>query len=518
MFKDLREFIAALEGQDQVRTLRGVDWDLEIGALTEMAAEADVHDHPALLFDAVKGYPKGYRVLTNILTTVPRCAVALGLPHDTPGLEVLRHWKDMCGRWQPIPCRAVSDGPVLENIRRGPDVDMEIFPTPRWHELDPGRFIGTGNMVVMKDPDGDWINVAAQRNVIYEKDTLGILSMPGKHPYLFTQRHHARGESVPVAICFGQEPATWIPAGMFLPYGRSEYDLAGALRGAPVEVIRGEVTGLPFPATAEIVIEGEITPRSVEERIEGPFGEYTGYYGAGPAPQPVVKVKALYYRNDPILFGVPPIRPPFAPYTGVPFPAGDTWDALEKAGVPDVVGVWQPLSRLLTVIAIRQRYAGHAKQALLVAAGSRGTAYVTKYVIVVDDDIDVTNLDEVMWAVVTRTNPDAAIDIVRDTWSSSIDPALHADERLKAAHGTQKNSKALINACRPYAWRDEFPAVNRVSEGLRKAMRAKFAEFLAEVEGARRPSPGVGGRGSGVGEGVLGAGGPRREGHFQDGM
>lgn len=510
MFNDLREFIAALEKLDQVRTLRGVDPELEIGALTEMVAEEDERDHPALLFDEVKGYRPGYRVLSNILTTIPRCAIALGLPHDTPGLEVLRHWKNMVGAWTPVSCKYVGDGPVMENIRRAPDVDIRMFPAPRWHELDPGPYIGTGNMVVTRDPDGDWINVAAQRNVVYEKDTLGILSMPGKHTCLFTQRYHARGESMPVVISFGQEPVTWLPAGMFVPYGHSEYELAGALRGAPVEVIRGPITGLPFPATAEIVIEGEVTPRSVEERIEGPFGEYTGYYGAGPAPQPVVKIKAIYHRNDPILFGVPPIRPPYGPYTGVPFPAGDTWDALEKAGVPDIVGVWQPLSRLLTVVAIRQRYAGHARQALCVAAGARGTAYVTKYIVVVDDDIDVTNLDEVMWAVVTRTNPEASIDFIREGWSSSIDPSLHPDERIRAAHGTQKNSKALIDACRPYAWRDQFPAVNRVSESVRRKMRAKFQEFLHEV-GRRRsglaarpaPDPGPARRG---------------EGHYQDGM
>jgi 4-hydroxy-3-polyprenylbenzoate decarboxylase len=360
-------------------------------------------------------------------------------------------------------------------------------------------------MVVTRDPDGDWINVAAQRNVVYEKDTLGILSMPGKHTFLFTQRYHARGESMPVVISYGQDPTTWLPAGMFVPYGHSEYELAGALRGAPVEVIKGPITGLPFPATAEVVIEGEVTPRSVEERIEGPFGEYTGYYGAGPAPQPVVKVKALYHRNDPILFGVPPIRPPYGPYTGVPFPAGDTWDALEKAGVPDVVGVWQPLSRLLTVVAIRQRYGGHAKQALLVAAGAKGTAYVTKYVVVVDDDIDITNLDEVMWAVVTRTNPERSIDIVRDMWSSSIDPSLHPDERIRAPHGTQMNSRALIDACRPFAWRHEFPEVNRMSQETRKVMRARFGAFLDEVGRGRRAS-------------VPPAAAPAREGHFQDGM
>ena len=177
------------------------------------------------------------------------------------------------------------------------------------------------------------------------------------------------------------------------------------------------------------------------------------------------------------------MKPPIGPYTAIPFLAADTWDALEKAGVPNVVGVWQPLRRLMTVVAIRQRYAGHAKQAALVAAGAKGTAYVVKYVVVVDEDVDITSLDDVMWAVVTRCNPETSIDIIRETWSSSIDPALPPDLRLKAPHGTQSNSKAIINACKPYAWIKDFPVVNRISGEMRKAMRAKYREFFEELEG-----------------------------------
>ncbi len=134
-----------------------------------------------------------------------------------------------------------------------------------------------------------------------------------------------------MAICFGQEPATWIPAGMFLPYGRSEYDLAGALRGAPVEVILGEETGLPLPAHAEIVIEGEALP--TERRDEGPFGEWTGYYASDVRPEPVIRVKRLMHRNDPILLGSPPGKPPseLTAYRAI-LRSALIWDQMEAAG------------------------------------------------------------------------------------------------------------------------------------------------------------------------------------------
>ncbi len=482
VFQDLRDFIDTVDQLGELRRINGADWDLDIGALTEMVAEGDLKGHPALLFDDIKGYPSGYRVLSNILTNVRRNALVLGLDPDTPPLEALRYWKDKVAAFQPIPPTVVADGPIFENVDRGDDVDIFKFPTPRWHENDPGRFIGTGNMVIMKDPDGDWINIAAQRNMVFERDKIGILPLPGKTPAIFLQKAHERGENVPVVICFGQEPLTWIPAGFFFPYGQSEFNYIGHLRGEPLEVVRGPLTGLPFPATAEIVIEGHIPPMEVDHCIEGPFGEFTGYYAAGPHPQPVVKIEAVYHRNDPILFGVPPLKPPVGPYTGIPLLAADTWDALEKSGIPDVVGVWQPVSRLMTVVSIRQRFAGHAKSAGLVAAGARGTAYFIKYVVVVDDDIDITSLEDVMWAVVTRCNPEESMDIIRETWGSSLDPSLSPEVRLKMGPGAHLNSKVIINACKNYKWIKDYPLTNRVSEDVRKSTRKKYREFFEELE------------------------------------
>src|SRR5215471_13844469 len=141
--------------------------------------------------------------------------------------------------------------------------------------------------------------------------------------------------------------------------------------------------------------------------MEGPFGEFTGYYAANRRPCPVMDVKAVHYRNDPILLGSPPMKPPRFHF-GLPVRAVGIWSDLEAVGVTDIAGVWQHVSQLMTVIALRQRYAGHASRAALIAAAN---SYMGRIVVVVDDDVDPSNLADVMWAVTTRCEPAEQTDI-----------------------------------------------------------------------------------------------------------
>ena len=163
---------------------------------------------------------------------------------------------------------------------------------------------------------------------------------------------------------------------------------------------------------------------------EGPFGEFTGYYAAAARPGPVMEVTAIHHRNDPILLGSPPMKPPRFHF-GLPFRAATIWSNLEAAGVTDVVGAWQHVSQLMTVVALRQRYDGHAKRAGLVAAAH---SYMARIVVVVDDDIDPSNLADVMWAVATRCEPAEGIDIMRNAWSSALDPRISPDGQGARCH------------------------------------------------------------------------------------
>jgi len=275
----------------------------------------------------------------------------------------------------------------------------------------------------------------------------------------------------------GNDPFLFLLACNEMPYGISEYDYAGGFRGKPYPVIRGEVTGLPIPAYAEIVLEGFVDPD--KRRQEGPFGEWTGYYASDVRDEPVMDVKAIYYRNNPIILGCPPNRPPdeLGRYRSV-IRSGLLKEQIEKAGLSGIKAVWAHEvggSRLLLAIAIEQRYGGHATQAGHVASQCHVGAYAGRYVIVVDDDIDVSSLEEVMWAVVTRSDPATSIDIIHNAWSTALDPRILPEDKVK---GKLTNSRAIIDATRPYEWRTQFPKVNAPSPEMAKKAREKFSYLL----------------------------------------
>jgi 4-hydroxy-3-polyprenylbenzoate decarboxylase len=365
----------------------------------------------------------------------------------------------------------------MQNVQRGSNVDVLTFPAPRYHTHDGGRFIGTGDSIIMRDPDDGWVNFGTYRIQVHEPDLLGLWISPGQQGSRIAQKYWARGESCPVAAVFGSDVLTLESSRMRVPWGRSELEFAGGLRGRPVEVIPGPVTGLPIPAHAEIVVEGEIPPPSVEAREEGPFGEWPGYYSGGTVgtgkDQPVIHVRAVYYRDDPILvdqstlwFG--------APRDDHMVEAGLLWNQLEAAGVPNVVGVAQ-YTWNFWVVAIKQTYAGHARQAGAAVLGCAASCRDGRYVIVVDEDIDPTNMNEVLWAMATRVDPTTDIDLVDGYPGTPLDPRTPASKRMV---GDFSSGRAVIHAVRPWAWRDDFPRASRAEVQLRDEMVERFRHIL----------------------------------------
>jgi 4-hydroxy-3-polyprenylbenzoate decarboxylase len=326
------------------------------------------------------------------------------------------------------------------------------------------------------------VNLGAYRVMLQGPRSLTIYISPGKHGRMLREKYFARGERMPVAIAFGQDPLLLMVGGNELPYGVSEYDYAGGIRGEPIEIIPGPVTGLPIPATAEIVVEGYLSPD--ETAIEGPFAEWTGYYAGEPHPEPVVRVEALYYRNDPILLGSLPVKPP-AEYTAYRalMRSALLWDQLDAMGIPDVTGVWchEPGgTRLFVAVSVRQRYAGHSRQVGHAVVGCQSGAYTGRYVVVVDDDIDVTDLDDVIWAMCTRADPSESVDLVTRAWSTPLDPRIPPDRRAK---GDFTNSRLIIDATRPYEWRDRFSQVADWSPEMKRHLKDKWEDLiLGEVK------------------------------------
>jgi 4-hydroxy-3-polyprenylbenzoate decarboxylase len=475
--RDLRAWLRLADGMGRLRQIDGADWDLEIGALTEMLT-LDEDCRACLLFDHIPGYPPGWRLATNVFPTQELAAIALGLPPHLSPTECVQAWREQGKRIQPLPAHVVADGPVFEHVLRGDDVDLYRFPAPRWHTGDGGRYLGTGNVVVTRDPETGWINVGTYRMMLHDRDKLGLYISPGHHGRLHRDQYFAAGQPMPVVAAFGTDPTLFAAGGMGLPLGANEYEWVGGIRGEPVEVIAGPVTGLPLPAHAEIVVEGFVHP---DRRLdEGPFGEWTGYYASAARPEPYLQVEAIYHRADPIILGYAPTRPPAQDHRvrSIVLHAA-VWDALEAAGIPDVRAVTRlpAASAGMLVIAIRQRYGGHAKQAALVASQCRGGAYLGRYIVVVDDDVDVDNQDEVLWAIWTRSEPAESLDVIHNCWSSPLDPRIPPHKR---AAGDFTNSRLVIDATRPFHWRDQFPAVSGVSPALRASLREKWASRLFE--------------------------------------
>jgi UbiD family decarboxylase len=475
-FRDLRDYIDRLRqelGAGAVVTIDGAHWDQEIGCISELVAE---HEGPALLFDNIAGYPAGFRVFTNFMGTSAACAIALGLPLDLPKLDIVRAWKEKSKQLQKLAPREVEKGPVLENRLGGDAVDLTRFPAPQWHPQDGGRYIGTADMVITRDPETGWVNLGTYRAAIQGKDRLSLWMLGNRHARMAAAKYWAQGKACPIAIVLGCDPITWMAAPIPAPVGVSEYEFAGALRGAAVEVIRAPQTGLPIPAFAELVVEGEMPPLSEESVLEGPFGEWTGYYTHS-GPETVVRVQQILFRDDPIILGDPPMIPTITPGDqAVPlWSAPATWDHLENAGISNIRGVWAYARQLMIVVSIEQREPGHAMQALLAAAGRRRAGGMERYFIVVDEDIDPSDWNQVLWALCTRVDPAESVHILRSR-TSDIDPRLSPRQRAEKdfAMGIM-----LIDACKPYGWKDQYPPANRFDDAYKAEVFQRWRATLA---------------------------------------
>ncbi len=456
---DLRPYLEKFQDMGQLRVVEGADWDLEIGTITELSCAESVP--PALLFDSVKGYPKGFRVLSNIYNTQRRTAVCFGLPENLQGVALVDAYRKKIRSIKHIKPVEVSDGPIFENVLMNDNVNMLKFPTPKWHKDDGGRYIGTADAIIMKDPDEGWVNLGNYRVMIHDERNAAIWISPGHHGRIIREKYWSKGKNCPVVVACGIDPPLFSATTSPLDWGVSEYDFAGGWIGAPYKTVSGKVTGLPIPAYAEIAFEGEIPPPSVDSRAEGPFGEWTGHYASGSRDEPVVHVKAIYHRNDPVITAY--LHPGRSYYNGyniqVVF-ASHVWDALERAKVPQVKGVWIPEAthQYMIVISIKQMYSGHAKQAAFAALGAPPAGYHGRFVVVVDDDINPASLKDVLWAMGTRCDPESQIDIVRGCWSTLLDTVM---EPKKKAERDLTNSRAIINACKPFYWINEFPKNTR---------------------------------------------------------
>lgn len=449
-YADMREFTSVLEEAGELRRVPDeVDWRYEVGGWLRHCYDARPFG-PALLFEKIKDYSSEYRIVGNLLGSYQRIARAIGLPPDTPSSETIAAFEQRLK--SPVAPKIVSSGPVKENVHVGDKVDLLEFPVPWWTPMDGGRYIGTWHINVSKDAETGLQNVGTYRVMVRDRNTASVAFLPYTHMSRHYAQRKARGEPLETAMVIGADETVSIVGGVGFPLSVDEITVAGALRGAPIELVKCETVDLFVPANAEIVVEGLVLPS--EMRPEGPLGEHTGYHGGGVRMRPVFQVTAITHRDRPILRGSLLGRPVLEHnLVRDVIASAAAMELFESFGPDGVLAVRCPpegAATLSAIVQMRPRYVGHAftvGQTLL----SSHLGKSLKYIVLVDDDIDPSDLGQVWWAVLTRTQASRDFEVLR------YRPATRSDPSIPRAQG-EYGDKLIIDATKkldyPYnaAW------------------------------------------------------------------
>jgi UbiD family decarboxylase len=454
-FGDLRRWIAALKAQGELVEIGAeVDWNIELGTIMRLAQGPATGK--ALLFNNIKDYNKPAsrcrRIFGSALNSYRRIAMMLGMPPETHPRELVKLGRTILTG--SIPPRIVASGPVKENILKGPDVDLYEFPAPHWNRLDGGRYLLTYGGCVTKDPQTGIMNVGIYRGMVARHDQIPILMWRAQHIGHHVTAWQEGGQTeMPIAVAIGWEPSLGFCAGTPVAKGVCEYDVMGAIRGQPVELVKCETVDLYVPATAEIVIEGYLGLDPQSYVMEGPYAEFTGYLAGDRSPKPAIRVTCITHRNDPILRGtiegsMPGSYSENAVCSSI-MRAATAWNVLDRAGVPGITDVWCPpvQAGINTLIQMKQSYRGQAKQAANALWGSSAAHVRYKHVTVVDDDIDIHDYAAVDWAIAYRVNAgEDDVVIMPATFGSGLDPSTRRRDRNPNLFGTGKWHRVLIDA------------------------------------------------------------------------
>src|SRR5574340_888526 len=422
-YRDLRDFLAQLEQRDELKRVAAeVDPHLEMTEICDRVLRAG---GPALLFE----HPRGNTmpVLGNLFGTVQRVALGMG-EESTAALrdigrllaylkepEPPRGLKDAWAKWPVLKQvlhmspKVVSSAPCHETLWEGADVDLSRLPIQTCWPGDAAPLV-TWGLTVTRGPRKSRQNLGIYRQQVIGRDKLIMRWLAHRGGALDFRDHcEARpGEPFPVAVALGADPATLLGAVTPVPDTLSEYQFAGLLRGAKTEVVKCIGSDLQVPATSEIVLEGVIHPG--ETAMEGPYGDHTGYYNEQ-ASFPVFTIERITARRDPIYHSTYTGKPPDEPAV-LGMALNEVFVPLLQKQFPEIVDFYLPpegCSYRMAVVSIRKQYAGHAKRVMFGIWSFLRQFMYTKFIVVTDDDIDVRDWKEVIWAITTRVDP------VRDT-------------------------------------------------------------------------------------------------------
>ncbi len=421
-FRSLGEFLGDLErAGDLVRVPRRVSRDLE---MTEVVRRTIAAGGPALLFEEVE--PKGFPVAMNVLGAPRRIARALGdadveatadrvarLARLRPPAGVLGALRDLPGTLETLETlrslgpRRVSRAPCQEIA--WDRVDLDRLPILKTWPGDAGRTI-TFPVVVTSDPETGQPHTGVYRLQQYGPDTLGFHAQLHRIGAANHRKWSARGERMPVAAVLGADPATLLAGLSPVPEGLPNWAFAGFLRGEALEMVRAATIDLEVPAEAEIVLEGYVDPS--ERHVEGPFGDHTGYYSA-PEPFPVLHVTHVTQRAGAVYLTTVTGRPPTEDSV-----LGQAVERIFRPVVrlvlPEIVDMHLPEAGLfinVLVVSVRKQFPGHPRK-VMHALWGLGQLMFTRYVVIVDHDVDVHDLSEVLYRVGLQADPSEDLELV----------------------------------------------------------------------------------------------------------
>jgi 4-hydroxy-3-polyprenylbenzoate decarboxylase len=468
---DMRDFIRKCEELGELHRITAeVDWNLEISHIVKANEEKN---GPALLFENVKGHNSP--VFAGAFGSSKRVATILGMPADLSMCDLAQRWMKTTLD-NVIPPQEVTTGPVMENVDEGDAVNLEKFPVLKIYPRDGGRFIGTTVFVILRDPETGEVNLGTYRMQMFDGKRCGVNTMPGKRGERILRKYKKLGQKAPAVAVIGCDPLLML-AGSLMTSKASELEIAGSIRGEAVKIIKSPVNGLPIPADAEIVLEGEIDPDNLLP--EGPFGEYTGYYThelMEIVKKPCLDVHKVMYRNNPILWTSSLGRPTADVHMLLSFGRmASLWTDLERMKIPGIKSVYIPpesAGRFWAIVSMKTMYPGHSNQVGTAVISTSTGHYGTKGVIVVDDDIKADDIDRVLWALACRYDPMRGTQLISRGRSTTADPALDPNsDRLIT-------SRIIMDATIPFEWpEDKKPVEITMDEEIMKRVQERWQEY-----------------------------------------
>jgi len=380
-------------------------------------------------------------LVTNLFGSYEMLGLAIDVDARKMGkAEIIKEYHKRETDFKPTKTVPASEAPVKEVVLKGKDVDLNLLPIIHHQECDSGKYINVGSMIC-KDPDTGIPNVAIYRHEMKGKDVLGGMFVPVHHAAYIARRYAELGKPMEVVIIIGHHPAISIGACSTGDIKDNELELIGGLLGEPLEVTSGETVDIPVPARAEIAIEGVIDPRTMG--TDGPFGEFTHYVGPE-ASCYIIKVTAITMRKDAIYHDLDNAHREHNFCSVLPNESHN-FEAIKRA-VPTVQAVhlpWSGLCEFHVYASIKKRVQGEGMFTGLAILAANAEV---KLAVIVDEDVDVYNEEDVLWAITTRVQADQDVAIIPRVSGADLDPSCYDETRLKRGAMT---TKMIIDATKP---------------------------------------------------------------------